>query len=658
MVYRLTDFELDPTCFELRRAGQPVPVEPQVLELLLYLVANRDRAVTRAELFETLWRGRVVGEAALNSRIKEARSAIGDDGRAQAQIRTLHRMGYRFVGPVEELRDVVRATAPATAVAAVPSPSPSTPPPSTRPPASSPLRLARVALGLVLAVGAFAMLPGALRENAAPAPAAASVAAPAGAHSTPSLAVLPFTNLSADAAQDYFADGVGVEILNVLSRVPDLRVTGRISSARFKGRDEPLASIGATLGVAHLLTGSVRRAGDRVRINVELVDAASGYQLWTESYERQLGDILDVQAAIAERVAVALEVKLGLGQSGELGMTRNVAAYDEFLRGVWQFDQFTADSLALAVEHMQRAIALDPGFARAWSYLYCIYSDGRAIVPGRSVEWRRKSLEVLEKAHNLAPDSPFVHILLAREEMRSGNPLEARAKLDALPSGYWTADRYVTRDVIRALFAIGTGHQTAAVEMLERARAADPLSPVVAYFLVLAHAGAGRAADAFAESARGFELAGARFNSVALLVALGTRERQEIERRVAALPHDSVGHRAISETLVRHLDDVATARAELRRLAAEPSAPADFRNVLIAQWAGYFGDAELALELVSRMSHDAVDEGALWWPALHEMRLLPEFKDLARREGLVDYWLEHGWPDLCKPTTAGDFQCR
>ena len=116
MIYRLQSCEVDPARFELRRAGQPVPVEPQVLELLLYLVAHRDRAVTRAELFEQLWRGRVVTDSALNSRIKAARSAIGDDGAAQTQIRTLHRTGYRFVGPVDEVAAAPAASAHAATV--------------------------------------------------------------------------------------------------------------------------------------------------------------------------------------------------------------------------------------------------------------------------------------------------------------------------------------------------------------------------------------------------------------------------------------------------------------------------------------------------------------------------------------------------------------
>jgi TolB-like protein/DNA-binding winged helix-turn-helix (wHTH) protein len=663
MVYRLRDCELDPARFELRRGEQTVPVEPQVLEILLYLVAHRDRAVTRTELFETLWRGRVVSESALNSRIKEARFAIGDDGKAQSQIRTLHRTGYRFVGPVETVSAACVTAAPPpvdeiVAAAVPPQLTPLTAPPLLR----RRLGLVGATLGLVLAAGAFSLVPRAARDggpSAAVASPVATLKASAPANGTRSLAVLPFTNLSPDAEQDYFADGVGVELLNVLSRVPDLQVTGRISSSRVKGRGEPLTAVGETLGVAHLLTGSVRRAGERVRITVELIDVASGYQVWSDSYDRQLGDIFDLQDEIAERVATALQVKLGLGESGEIGMTRNVAAYDEFLRGVWQFNDFRPESIPLAVEHMHRAIALDPTFSRAWAYLYCIYTDGTAIVPDRTEEWRRKALEALEHARSVTPESPFVHILSAREEMRLGRLLEARAALDALPSGYWTADRYVTRDVFRGKFATGTGHAQAALEVLERAGAADPLSPIVEYFRSLAYANAGDSANALAASDRGVELGGAvsRYAGDALLVALGTGDRAEIERRVAALPHDTFGQRAISDALVRHLDDPAAGRAELRRIVAEPSPPSYLRSAVIAHWAAYYGDTELALDQLSAVADGAVDEGLLWRPVLREVRKLPGFKRLVRREGLVDYWRAIGWPDLCRPTVGDDFEC-
>lgn len=701
MLYRLQRCELDAARFELRRGTQIVPVEPQVLELLLYLIAHRDRAVTRTELFEQLWRGRVVTDSALNSRIKAARSAIGDDGAAQSQIRTLHRTGYRFVGPVEE-----RAAAPAEGFSppaerfsppagSFPPPAEGVPQPADVPAAPARglssgassahpaatrsvaraaisaaarpftrrrLRLAGAAVGLVLAATAFALLPRAWHDEYASGAApltAAPAAKPAPADARKALAVLPFANLSPEDEQAYFAEGVGEELLIVLSRMSDLQVTGRVSASYFKERNDPFPVIGETLGVDYLLTGSVRKAGERVRIAVALVDAANGYQVWSDSFERNVVDILDVQDEIAEHVATALQVKLGLGESGELGMTRNVAAYDEFLRGYASYVELRPETIPLAIEHMHRAIALDPSFARAWAYLYCIYRDGSQLVPERMEEWRSKGLEALAHAQALAPESPFVEILNAREHMRSGRLLEARAALDALPDGYWTADRYVTRDVFLARWSMGTGQARDAIEVLERARAADPLSPIVARYLAVAYANAGEAQKSLASSDRELELGGSlpTLTRNALLTALDTGDREEIERRVAALPHDDAGHRAISAMLVRHLRDPETARAELRRLESAAHPRDVVRSSLIAHWAAYYGDTELALEQLRTIAHGAVDEGVLWRPVLSEVRKQPGFKELVRSLGLVDYWQAYGWPDLCRPGAGGDFEC-
>jgi TolB-like protein/DNA-binding winged helix-turn-helix (wHTH) protein len=658
MQYRLKDGELDAGRFELRRGGRAVPIEPQVLELLLYLVAHRDRAVTRSELFDKLWRGRIVTDSALNSRIKAARAAIGDDGASQSQIRTLHRTGYRFVGEVAELPEP-----------APPSPEPTgvTPAaPASAPRAITPFMPRRLgamgaALGLLLAVGAFALLPRDSREALLSTVAVAPESArpPAAAAAPKSLAVLPFTSLSPDAEQEYFASSIGVELLNVLSRLPDLQVIGRTSSAYFKGRNDSLPEIGEALGVAHLLTGSVRKSGERVRIDVELVDAASGYQLWSDSYDRELGDIFDVQDEIAERVATALQVKLGLGISGEIGMTRNIAAYDEFLRGVALYSEYRTESFPRAIEHMHRAIALDPSFSRAWAYLYCIYRDGRVAVPQRTEEWSRRAVEALAKARELTPDAPFVRVLDAREDMHVGRRLEARAVLDALPAGYWTGDRNLTRDVFRGRFLIGTGHAKEAIEALERARAADPLSPVVALFLGAAHAIDGNPADAVAETERGLDLGYFHplFLGSAMLIALGSGDHDQIRRRVAAVSLESAEHRAINDALVQHLADPAAGRAEVRRVAATPSPPDLLRTLMITHWAAYYGDPELALEMLNGIAPGAADDGLLWRPVMSEVRRLAGFKDLVRREGLVDYWRAHGWPELCRPTTADDFEC-
>jgi hypothetical protein len=316
--------------------------------------------------------------------------------------------------------------------------------------------------------------------------------------------------------------------------------------------------------------------------------------------------------------------------------------------------------LPLAIEHMHRAIALDPTFARAWAYLYCIYSDGTTIVAEHAEEWLHKRREALERARRLTPESPFVQVLLAREEMRSGKPLAARAALDALPPGYWTSDRYVTRDVFQGKFAIGTGHTRQALESLERAKAADPLSPFVALLISIAQTNAGDSKAALVANDRAVELLGlnSRYAGNAVLTALGSRDREEIKRRVAAIPDDTDGYRAMIEALAGHLDDPTAARAEVRRLAREVSAPSDFRSVMLAHWAAYYDETELALQLLSRRPHAAVDELLLWRPVLSKMRSLPGFKELVRREGLVDYWRVHGWPDFCQPTTNDDFECR
>src|SRR5690606_22161358 len=295
-----------------------------------------------------LWPNGVVTDATLVGLVKELRRALSDDTPGSPIIRTVQRVGYAFNTPLEEPDRVERDITPSAA---------SEPPPPEIS-ATGPMRRGRwyvgAALGLLLAAAIVSVLPRTARDVGASTVNTSSPAASAlptiPAAAMKAVAVLPFANLSGDQAQQYFVDGIAEELLIALSRLPDLQVTGRASAGYFRGRNDSPRAIAETLGVAHLVTGSVRKAGERVRVAVELVDATTGYQLWADSYDRHLGDIFDVQDEVAKHVATALQVTLGLGESSETGMTRNVAAFDEFLRGVSAYSGYTPESFERAAE--------------------------------------------------------------------------------------------------------------------------------------------------------------------------------------------------------------------------------------------------------------------------------------------------------------------
>jgi TolB-like protein len=234
MLYEFDDYCLDVTRQELRRGADLVAIEPQVLDLLHYLILHRGRVVSKDDLIAHVWKGRIVSDSALTSRIATARQAVGDTGNHQRLIRTLARKGIRFVGEVREGQN------------------------------------------LDAAVAVTASQPHSLPD-------------------LPSVAVLPFTNMSGELEQEYFADGIAEDIITELSRFGGLFVIARNSSFQWKGKLIDVRQIGRDLGVRYLLEGSVRKAGDRVRISAQLIDAGSGSHLWAEHYDRNLQDVFAVQ---------------------------------------------------------------------------------------------------------------------------------------------------------------------------------------------------------------------------------------------------------------------------------------------------------------------------------------------------------------------------
>jgi TolB-like protein len=325
MQFRFGNCVLDPDRRELTRGEERIPLGPKVFDLLLHLLENRERVVSKDGLLDAVWSGRIVSESTLTSHINAARKAIGDSGRDQRLIRTVARKGFRFVGDVSEVQ---------------------------APKGASPTGSAGTQTGLQPPNGsAPATIP--------------SSGSPPG----PSIAVLPFVNLSGDPEQDYFADGVVEDIIAALSHIGWLFVSARNSSFTYRGRAVDVKQVGSELGVRYVLEGSVRKAADRVRITGQLIDATSGGHLWAERFEGSLADIFELQDQVATSVAGAMAPQLERAEieRAKRKPTESLDAYDYYLRGMASMHRGARDDIDRALPLFGEAIRLDPEFASAYA---------------------------------------------------------------------------------------------------------------------------------------------------------------------------------------------------------------------------------------------------------------------------------------------------
>lgn len=305
---------------ECWRAGQIVATSPKVFDLLAYLLENRERVVSRDELIEAVWAGRIVSESTLASHINAVRKAVGDSGQQQSVIRTVARKGFRFVATLRMAEPAENTRSPATPIESeIGSPD----------------------------------LP-----------------------NKPSIAVLPFVNLSGDPTQDYLADGVVEDIIAALSQYRWLFVVARNSSFTYKARVVEVKQVGRELGVRYVLEGSWRKAGNRVRLTGQLVDAASGAHHWAGRFESVLDDIFDLQDQITESVvgAIAPQLERAEIERARRKPTASLDAYDYYLRGMAQLHQGSRETINEALSNFHRAIDVDSEFSSAYAmaaWCYC-----------------------------------------------------------------------------------------------------------------------------------------------------------------------------------------------------------------------------------------------------------------------------------------------
>ena len=297
---------------ELRRAGVLVAVEPQVFDLIDYLVQHRERVVTKDDLLDAVWNGRIVSESTLTSRINAARRALDDSGDAQRLIRTVARKGFRFVGAVQAQPGEADARA--------------------------------------------------LRDVAP--------------LDRPAIAVLPFANMSGEPEQEYFSDGISEDIITALSKLRWFFVIARNSSFVYKGKPVHIGQVAEALGVRYVVEGSVRKSGDRVRITAQLNDTATGSHLWAERYDRALTDVFAVQDEITESIVASIQPQLYAAESfrAQRKPPDNMDAWDLVMRGLSHYWRVTREDQLAAQALLEKAIAIDPGYGQALGVLASSYA--------------------------------------------------------------------------------------------------------------------------------------------------------------------------------------------------------------------------------------------------------------------------------------------
>jgi TolB-like protein len=424
------DHTLDISRRELRCRGTPVAVEPQVFDLLTYLVQNRERVVSKDDLFASVWRGRIVADSTLSSRINAARRAVGDSGEEQKLIRTIARKGVRFVGEVQ-----------------------------SRPGRNDPARAAGAPRN---------DLGGSARPALPPS-------------DRPAIAVLPFVNMSGEAEQEYFSDGISEDIITALSKLRWFFVIARNSSFAYKGRSVHMKLVAEELGVGYVVEGSVRKEGGRVRITAQLNDVATGSHLWAERYDRDLADVFAVQDEITEAIVATIEPQLYAAENfrAQRKAPESLDAWDLLMRALSYYWRVTREDNLAAQELLEQAIAIDPNYARALAVLAVSHTFGARMGWEDAAEVRPAAERGALAALQADDEDPWAHLALACARAYRGSLDDSLAAFEqalrlnpnfALAQGYY------------GLMLSWAGRWREGAEAARRALRLSPLDPSAAIY--------------------------------------------------------------------------------------------------------------------------------------------------------------------------------
>jgi TolB-like protein/DNA-binding winged helix-turn-helix (wHTH) protein/Tfp pilus assembly protein PilF len=466
-------FRLDTANHLLWRNGDRVPLAPKAFDVLAYLVEHAGQLVTQDEILEALWSETYVNPEVLRKYILEIRRALGDRPDNPEFVETVPKRGYRFIAPVLEesaAEPLAAATSPGIEESATEEITDSARATLEEKSSSGRYRVWMFAVLPMLAVLAAAAIAGQhfrVARNRANTPSLKNT----------SIAVLPFADMSAAKDQEYFSDGLAEQLINDLAKVPDLKVVGRSSAFQFKGKNEDLRDVGRKLGVANVLEGSVRRDGNHVRITAELIKADDGFQLWSQTYDREIKDIFAVEDEIALAATEALQLKL-LGGNGRPGASNlrdtNPEAYQAYLQAKYFSGRGQSkEDFGKALAYSDKAIELDRKYAPAWALRAAVQNMMAETGLTDATEGFRKARDDAERAIALDPTLDSAYVALATTQIFYDWDWDAAntslAKAAALEPGNVDICR------IRAYLSLVLGNLDQAIKLYQQAIALDPL---------------------------------------------------------------------------------------------------------------------------------------------------------------------------------------
>ncbi len=465
MEFRLGPWLVRPEMDTIECDGPPLHISPKAMEVLVCLARRQGQVVAKDEVFQEVWRAAVVSDDSLTRCIGELRRALRDDAREPAIVRTIAKRGYLLVAPViwDQARTVSAANQPAEPASVT---SPETEPRQSTQSASLAWKRRWMIAGLALII--LVGLPLALNVRRTPTRSDAAVS-----RAIVSIAVLPLANLSGGPEQDYFSDGMTEQLITELAQISAWHVISRTSVMRYKGTRKPLREIARELGVDGVIEGTVLRAGGRVRITAQLIDAATDMHLWSGSFEHEISDVLFLQAEIARTIARQLNLTLSPPDQGRRRRTHTVVpeAYEAYLQGWYFFDRARYSK---AASYFEQATLADPNYALAHALLS--EADGMASFV-QDLPLSDRSLKALERARQLDDKLAEVHdrlgdLLFARQWDFNAAEAEYRRAVE-LDHGSIDAMLH------HIYFLHAMAQFEAAKQELESALRIDPVSPAV-----------------------------------------------------------------------------------------------------------------------------------------------------------------------------------